>query len=110
MELFHGPTLAFKDFALQLVGQLFDHVSQRGERLTVVGATSGDTGSAIEACKDRDQVDIFILYPTGRVSGSTASNDDGCFKQRLPCRSRVISTQAKTWSRQCLTIMRSAMK
>ena len=70
MELFHGPTLAFKDFALQLVGQLFDHVlKQRGERLTVVGATSGDTGSAaIEACKDRDQVDIFILYPTGRVS------------------------------------------
>ena len=52
------------------MGQLFDHVlKQRGERLTVVGATSGDTGSAaIEACKDRDQVDIFILYPTGRVS------------------------------------------
>ena len=70
MELFHGPTLAFKDFALQLVGQLFDHVlKKRGERLTVVGATSGDTGSAaIEACRDRDQVDIFILFPTGRVS------------------------------------------
>ena len=70
MELFHGPTLAFKDFALQLVGRLFDYVlKQRGERLTVVGATSGDTGSAaIEACRDREQVDIFILFPTGRVS------------------------------------------
>lgn len=70
MELFHGPTLAFKDFALQLVGRLFDHVlAQRGERLTIVGATSGDTGSAaIEACRDRDAVDIFILHPHERVS------------------------------------------
>ncbi len=56
LELFHGPTLAFKDFALQLVGRLFDHVlARRGERVTIVGATSGDTGSAaIEACRDRD--------------------------------------------------------
>ncbi len=70
MELFHGPTLAFKDYALQLVGRLFDHVlSQRGERVTVIGATSGDTGSAaIEACRDRDQVDIFMLHPKGRTS------------------------------------------
>jgi threonine synthase len=70
MELFQGPTLAFKDVALQLLGQLFDHVlAKRGRRITVVGATSGDTGSAaIEACRDREAVDIFILYPSGRTS------------------------------------------
>jgi threonine synthase len=70
MELFHGPTLAFKDYALQLVGRLFEALlQQRGERVTIVGATSGDTGSAaIEACRDRDAVDIFILYPNGRTS------------------------------------------
>jgi threonine synthase len=70
MELFHGPTLAFKDYALQLVGLLFDAVLKaRGSRITIVGATSGDTGSAaIEACKDKSAVDIFILHPAGRVS------------------------------------------
>jgi threonine synthase len=70
LELFHGPTLAFKDYALQVVGRLFDHVlTRRGERITIVGATSGDTGSAaIEACRDRDAIDIFILHPEGRVS------------------------------------------
>lgn len=70
MELFHGPTLAFKDVALQLLGRLFDHVlAKRGERVTIVGATSGDTGSAaIEACRDRQNVDIFILHPKGRTS------------------------------------------
>ncbi|MDA0368528.1 MAG: threonine synthase [Proteobacteria bacterium] len=70
LELFHGPTLAFKDCALQLLGPLFDHLLQRdGSRVTIVGATSGDTGSAaIEACRDRDALDIFILYPHGRVS------------------------------------------
>ena len=70
LELFHGPTLAFKDYALQLVGRLFDHVlSRRGRRVTIVGATSGDTGSAaIEACRDRDAVDIVILHPRGRTS------------------------------------------
>jgi threonine synthase len=70
MELFHGPTLAFKDYALQLVGRLFDHVlRQRGERITVIGATSGDTGSAaIEALRGRAQVDVFMLHPKGRVS------------------------------------------
>jgi threonine synthase len=70
MELFHGPTLAFKDVALQIVGRLFDHVlAKRARRITVVGATSGDTGSAaIEACRDRDAIDIFILHPMGRVS------------------------------------------
>jgi len=70
LELFHGPTLAFKDVAMQLLGRLFDHVlSRRGERVTIVGATSGDTGSAaIEGCRGRDAIDIFILYPHGRVS------------------------------------------
>jgi threonine synthase len=70
LELFHGPTLAFKDVALQLVGRLFDHeLSRRGDRVTIVGATSGDTGSAaIEACRDRDAIDIFILHPKGRIS------------------------------------------
>ncbi|MBC7908259.1 MAG: threonine synthase [Rhodospirillaceae bacterium] len=70
LELFHGPTLAFKDYALQLVGRLFDHVlKKKGQRTLIVGATSGDTGSAaIEACRDRDAVDIVILHPKGRTS------------------------------------------
>lgn len=70
MELFHGPTLAFKDVAMQVLGRLFDHVlAKRGERLTIVGATSGDTGSAaIEAFRDRENCDIFILHPKGRTS------------------------------------------
>ena len=70
LELFHGPTLAFKDMALQLLGRMFDHVlAKRGERVTIVGATSGDTGSAaIEACRDRAAIDIVILHPEGRTS------------------------------------------
>lgn len=70
MELFHGPTLAFKDFAMQLIGQLFEvALKRRGERVTIVGATSGDTGSAaIEAFRGLDAVDVFILFPHGRVS------------------------------------------
>ena len=70
LELFHGPTLAFKDFAMQLIGQLFQvALSRRGEKVTIVGATSGDTGSAaIEAFKGLDAVDVFILFPHGRVS------------------------------------------
>jgi threonine synthase len=70
LELFHGPTLAFKDFAMQLIGQLFQAALGRsGERVTIVGATSGDTGSAaIEAFRGLDAVDVFILYPHGRVS------------------------------------------
>ncbi len=70
LELFHGPTLAFKDFAMQLIGQLFQAaLSRSGERVTIVGATSGDTGSAaIEAFKGLDAVDVFIMYPDGRVS------------------------------------------
>ncbi len=70
LELFHGPTLAFKDFAMQLIGQLFQAALARsGARVTIVGATSGDTGSAaIEAFRGLDNVDVFILYPHGRVS------------------------------------------
>jgi threonine synthase len=70
LELFHGPTLAFKDVALQLIGRLFDHVlSQRDQRVMIVGATSGDTGSAaIDGVKSCNNVDIVILYPRGRVS------------------------------------------
>ncbi len=70
LELFHGPTIAFKDVALQFLGRLFDHVLKKNNRnVTIVGATSGDTGSAaIEGCHHSDNVDIFILYPQGRVS------------------------------------------
>jgi len=70
LELFHGPTLAFKDVALQLVGRLFDHeLRRRDDRVTIVGATSGDTGSAaMEAVRGSDRVDIVILFPTGRTS------------------------------------------
>ncbi len=70
LELFHGPTLAFKDLALQLAGQLFEHVlAKSGERICIIGATSGDTGSAaIEACAGRAHIDITILHPEGRTS------------------------------------------
>lgn len=70
LELHRGPTLAFKDFAMQLIGQLFETaLERRDERAVIVGATSGDTGSAaIEAFRGLGQVDVFILYPHGRVS------------------------------------------
>ena len=84
LELFHGPTLAFKDVAMQLLARLMDHVlAERGARATIAGATSGDTGgAAIEAFAGRDRTDIFILFPHGKVSPvqqrqmttSTASN------------------------------------
>ncbi|MCE1234845.1 MAG: threonine synthase [Hyphomicrobiales bacterium] len=70
LELSHGPTLAFKDVAMQFLGRVMDHVlSARNERATIVGATSGDTGgAAIEAFRGRERVDVFIMYPHGRVS------------------------------------------
>ena len=70
LELFHGPTLAFKDFALQLLGQLFDYLLAReNKKVVILGATSGDTGSAaIEGCRHCDNVDIFILHPHERIS------------------------------------------
>jgi len=70
LELFHGPTLAFKDFALQLLGHLLEAaLADKGERATILGATSGDTGSAaIAGCMGRKNIDIVILYPHGRTS------------------------------------------
>ena len=70
LELYHGPTLAFKDIAMQFLGGMFDHIlSVRNERVTIIGATSGDTGSAaIEAVRGKDAIDIFMLHPKGRVS------------------------------------------
>lgn len=70
LELWHGPTLAFKDVAMQVLGGLFDHVlAKRGQKVTIIGATSGDTGSAaIEAIRGRKNADIFILHPHGRTS------------------------------------------
>jgi threonine synthase len=69
-ELFHGPTLAFKDVAMQLLARLMDHVlTERDQRVTIVGATTGDTGgAAVEAFRGRDRADVIILFPHGRVS------------------------------------------
>ncbi len=71
LELFHGPTLAFKDLAMQLIGRLMDHLlAARGEHATVVVATSGDTGgAAVEAFRGRTRADVFVLFPDGRISG-----------------------------------------
>src|SRR5258708_23182171 len=70
LQLLHRPALALKDYALQVVGRLFDHVlARRRSRVTIVGATSGDTGSpTTEACRDRETIGIFILHPDGRNS------------------------------------------
>jgi threonine synthase len=70
LELFHGPTLAFKDVAMQLIARLMDYVlAARGERCTIVGATSGDTGgAATEAFRGRDRIDLIFMFPKGRVS------------------------------------------
>src|SRR5260370_29188094 len=70
LELFHGPTLAFKDLAMQLLARLMDHaLERRRERTTIVVATSGDTGgAAVEAFRGRSQVDVVVLFPHGRVS------------------------------------------
>ena len=70
LELFHGPTLAFKDVALQFLGNVFDHVLEpRGAHLNILGATSGDTGSAaIAGVRGRSNIDIFVMFPNGRTS------------------------------------------
>ncbi|MEE3295259.1 MAG: threonine synthase [Pseudomonadota bacterium] len=70
LELYHGPTLAFKDFAMLLLAELFDAaLEKKGKKITILGATSGDTGSAaIEAFKNNNHADVFILFPKGRVS------------------------------------------
>ena len=100
-ELFHGPTLAFKDMALQLLGRLFDHIlTARDQRVTIVGATSGDTGSAaIEACAGRARVDIVILHPQGRTSEvqrRQMTTVHGRQRQQHRHR-RAPSTTARTW-------------
>src|SRR5476649_1449196 len=83
LELFHGPTLAFKDVAMQLLARLMDHtLSARGERSTIVVATSGDTGgAAVEAFRGRERADLFVLFPQGRISDvqrrmMTTANDN----------------------------------
>ncbi len=89
LELFHGPTLAFKDVAMQLLARLMDHVLRdRGERATIVGATSGDTGgAAIEAFRGRDRVDLVILFPSWpRIRRSAPDDDDRYRPQRPPGR------------------------
>ena len=70
LELFHGPTLAFKDLAMQLLARMMDHaLKARGERTTIVVATSGDTGgAAVEAFRGCSQADVIVLYPHGRIS------------------------------------------
>jgi len=90
LELFHGPTLAFKDFAMQILGLLMDRaLKKRGERATILGATSGDTGgAAIEAFRGRERIDIFILHPHGRVSDvqrrqMTTAREDNVFNIAL---------------------------
>src|SRR5262249_61069426 len=71
LELFHGPTLAFKDVAMQLISRLMDHVlARQGQRTTIVVATSGDTGgAAVEAFANLENVDLVVLFPNGRISG-----------------------------------------
>jgi threonine synthase len=83
LELFHGPTLAFKDVAMQLLARLMDHaLATRGERTTIVVATSGDTGgAAVEAFRGRERADLFVLFPQGRISDvqrrmMTTANDN----------------------------------
>ena len=83
LELFHGPTLAFKDVAMQLLARLMDHaLAARGERATIVVATSGDTGgAAVEAFRGRERADLFVLFPQGRISDvqrrmMTTANDN----------------------------------
>jgi len=127
LELFHGPTLAFKDFALQLLGRLLDYVLEREHRKVVImGATSGDTGSAaIEGCRRCNNIDIFILHPHDRVSDvqrrqmttvtgdnihnlAVQGNFDDCqamvkasFKQRefLPADRDLVAVNSINWAR-----------
>ncbi len=92
LELFHGPTLAFKDLAMQLLGRLVDEaLATRGERTTIVVATSGDTGgAAIEAFRGRMRADLFVLFPQGRISDvqrrmMTTAEDDNVHALAIGC-------------------------
>ena len=113
LELFHGPTLAFKDFAMQLIGQLFQIALARdSRRVTIVGATSGDTGSAaMEAFRGLSNVDLFILYPHGRVSDVQRRQMTTPSEANVtPWRWTATSTIANRASRICSTILPSAMQ
>ena len=101
LELFHGPTLAFKDVAMQLLARLMDHaLAARGERTTIVVATSGDTGgAAVEAFRGRSRADLFVLFPARpHLRGAAAHDDHGRRRQRAcASRSRARSTTARRW-------------
>jgi len=126
LELFHGPTLAFKDLAMQLLSRLMDHaLTARGERATIVVATSGDTGgAAVEAFRGRARADLVVLFPKGRISDvqrrmmTTAANDNvhalaiegtfddcqaivkGMFNHHAFCdRSRLAGVNSINWAR-----------
>ena len=99
LELFHGPTLAFKDFAMQWLGRLMDQaLARRGRRAVIVGATSGDTGAAaIEAFGGGERTEVFILYPHGRVSDVQRRQMTTIDKPKsMRSRSKVRSTIART--------------
>ena len=82
-ELFHGPTLAFKDLAMQLLGKLFEHqLTETGRHVTIIGATSGDTGAAAIEAFAASNIDVVILHPHARVSGAAAPDDHGDRRQR----------------------------
>ena len=113
LELFHGPTLAFKDVAMQLLGRLMqDALGRRGERTTIVGATSGDTGAAaIEAFRGLGSVDVFILYPHGRVSDVQRRQMTGSTPPTsMRSRSKARSTTARRSSKRCSTTTLSATR
>ena len=101
LELFHGPTLAFKDLAMQLVARLMDHVlRQRGERTTIVVATSGDTGgAAVEAFRGRAQVDVVVLLSARPHLRRAAAHDDDRAGRQRACASpsKAPSTTARRW-------------
>ena len=101
LELFHGPTFAFKDIALQVVARLFDHeLERRDGRAMIVAATSGDTGSAaMEAVAGRDRLDIVVLHPAGRTSEIQRRQMTtlGTRPTSMRSRSTEPSTTARTW-------------
>lgn len=133
LELYHGPTLAFKDFALQVLGRLLDYVLiKNDQRVVILGATSGDTGSAaLEGCRHSERVDIFILHPHQRVSEvqrrqmtsiigdnvfnlAVEGNFDDCQRivkaafadqSFLPAQSQLVAVNSINWARILMQIV-----